>query len=128
MSVVGQTSAAAAAALKAQSFVPTRLSQHSTSVPKGKVIRQSPAPGTATLRGSAVSYWVSSGPPKVPVPYVVGVSEGNATNALKTAGFAVQVKNTFGLGAFPGNVTKQAPAAGVLLPRGAQVTIWVAVF
>jgi eukaryotic-like serine/threonine-protein kinase len=128
VSVVGQTSAAAAAALKAQSFVPTRLSQHSTSVPKGKVIRQSPAPGTATLRGSAVSYWVSSGPPKVPVPYVVGVSEGNATNALKTAGFAVQVKNTFGLGAFPGNVTKQAPAAGVLLPRGAQVTIWVAVF
>ena len=128
VSVVGETSAAAAAALSAQSFVPTQLSQHSTSVPKGKVIRQSPVAGTATLRGSAVSYWVSSGPPKVPVPYVVGVSEGNATDALKTAGFAVQVKNTFGLGAFPGNVTKQAPAAGVLLARGAKVTIWVAVF
>ena len=128
VSVVGETSAAAAAALSAQSFVPTRLSQHSTSVPKGKVIRQSPVAGTATLRGSAVSYWVSSGPPKVPVPYVVGVSEGNATDALKTAGFAVQVKNTFGLGAFPGNVTKQVPAAGVLLARGAKVTIWVAVF
>ena len=128
VSVVGETSAAAAAALSAQSFVPTQLSQHSTSVPKGKVIRQSPVAGTATLRGSAVSYWVSSGPPKVPVPYVVGVSEGNATDALKTAGFAVQVKNTFGLGAFPGNVTKQAPAAGALLARGAKVTIWVAVF
>jgi beta-lactam-binding protein with PASTA domain len=128
VSVVGQSSAAAAAALRAQSFVPTRLSQHSSSVPKGKVIRQSPAPGTATLRGSVVSYWVSSGPPKVPVPYVVGVSEGNATDALKTAGFAVQVKNTLGLGAFPGNVVKQAPAANALLPRGAQVTIWVAIF
>jgi serine/threonine-protein kinase len=128
VSVVGQSSAAAAAALRAQSFVPTRLSQHSSSVPKGKVIRQSPAPGTATLRGSVVSYWVSSGPPKVPVPYVVGVSEGNATDALKTAGFAVQVKNTLGLGAFPGNVVKQVPAANALLPRGAQVTIWVAIF
>ncbi len=128
VSVVGKTSAAAAAALSAQSFVPARLSQHSTSVPKGKVIRQSPVPGTATLRGSTVSYWVSSGPPKVPVPYVVGVSESNATDALKTAGFAVQVKNTLGLGVFPGNVVKQAPAANALLPRGAQVTIWVAIF
>jgi eukaryotic-like serine/threonine-protein kinase len=128
VSVVGKTSAAAAAALSAQSFVPARLSQHSTSVPRGKVIRQSPVPGTATLRGSTVSYWVSSGPPKVRVPYVVGVSEGNATDALKTAGFAVQVKNTLGLGAFPGNVVKQAPAANALLPRGAQVTIWVAIF
>ena len=128
VSVVGQTSATAAAALRAQSFVPKRLSQHSNAVPKGQVVRQSPAAGVATLRRGTVRYWVSSGPAKVPVPDVVGASEGSATDALKTAGFAVAVKSTLGLGTFPGNVVRQLPAANALVPRGARVTIWVAIF
>ena len=123
VSVVGQTSA-----LRAQSFVPKRLSQHSNTVPKGQVVRQSPAAGVATLRRGTVRYWVSSGPAKVPVPDVVGASEGSATDALKTAGFAVAVKSTLGLGTFPGNVVRQLPAANALVPRGARVTIWVAIF
>jgi eukaryotic-like serine/threonine-protein kinase len=64
VSVVGQTSAAAAAALRAQSFVPMTLSQDSSGVPSGQVVRQSPAAGTFLLRGETVSYWVSSAPPK----------------------------------------------------------------
>ena len=128
VSVAGATSGGAAAALRAQGFVPRMRLQHSGSVPLGRVIRQSPAAGTALLRGSKVSYWVSSGPPKVPVPDVVGASEGSATDTLKAAGFSVAVDTTLGLGTFPDNVVKQKPSAGSLVAKGAQVTIWVAIF
>jgi serine/threonine-protein kinase len=63
VSVVGQTSATAAAALRAQSFVPMTLSQDSSGVPPGQAVRQSPAAGTFLLRGATVRYWVSSAPP-----------------------------------------------------------------
>src|SRR5665648_966948 len=94
VSVVGGTSSGATAALRAQSFVPGRLSQHSSSVPPGQVIRQSPAAGTTLLRGGSVRYWVSSGPAMVPVPDVVGASEGSATDTLRAAGFSVAVSTT----------------------------------
>jgi beta-lactam-binding protein with PASTA domain len=64
VSVVGATSSGAATALRAQSFVPVALSQHSSGVPPGQVVRQSPAAGASLLRGGTVRYWVSSAPPK----------------------------------------------------------------
>jgi len=126
VSVLGETSSGAAAALRAQSFVPGRLSQHSTSVPPGQVVRQSPAAGTPLLRGGTVRFWVSSGPPMVPVPDVVGASERSATDTLRAAGFLVTVDSTDGRGNFPGTVVKQEPSAGSLALQGGQVTIWVA--
>ena len=127
VSVAGATPGAASAALQAQGFVAVRLAQHSSTVRRGLVIYQSPAAGTPLLRGSAVRYWVSKGPPKVQVPDVVGASEGSATDTLKSAGFSVAVDTTLGLGDFPGNVTQQKPSAGSLVPKGTRVTIWVAV-
>jgi len=127
-SVLGMTSDQAASALRGQGFVPHRLWRHSSSVPVGQVVHQSPAPATPLLRGSTVRYWISLGPLKVRVPNVVGASEGSATDTLHAAGFTVAVKDTLGLGTFPGDVVKQAPAAGARVARGGQVTIWVAVF
>ena len=127
VSVAGATPGAASAALQAQGFVAVRLAQHSSTVRRGLVIHQSPAAGTSLLRGSTVRYWVSKGPAKVQVPDVVGASEGSATNTLKAAGFSVAVDTTLGFGDFPGNVTKQKPAAGSLVAKGSRVTIWVAI-
>ena len=124
--VVGETSSEAAAALRAESFVPRALSQHSLAVAPGLVIRQRPAAGSSLLRGSRVRYWVSSGPRKVPVPDVVGAGEGDATDSLKAAGFSVAVDTTVGFGHYPGNVVRQDPAAGSRALQGSQVTIWVA--
>jgi serine/threonine-protein kinase len=73
-----------------------------------------------------VRYWVSSGPPKVSVPDVVGAGEGGATDSLKAAGFSVAVDTTVGFGHFPGDVVKQDPSAGSRALQGSQVTIWVA--
>ena len=126
LSVVGETSSGATAALRAQSFVPRGLSQHSSGVPPGQVIRQSPAAGTTLLRGGSVRYWVSSGPPMVPIPNVVGASEGSATDTLRAAGFSVAVATTGGGDGFPGNVVKQEPSAGSRALQGGQVTIWLA--
>ena len=67
-SVLGMTSGQAATALRGQGFVPHRLWRHSSSVPVGQVVHQSPAPATRQLRGGAVRYWVSLGPLKVRVP------------------------------------------------------------
>jgi beta-lactam-binding protein with PASTA domain len=125
-SVVGKTSSEAAAALRAEMFVPRALSQHSPAVAPGLVIRQRPAAGSPLLRGSRVRYWVSSGPPKVSVPDVVGAGEGGATDTLKAAGFSVVVDTTVGFGHFPGDVVKQDPSAGSRALQGSQVTIWVA--
>jgi len=126
VSVVGETSSDAAAALRAQSFVPGRLSQHSSGVPPGQVIRQSPAAGTTLLRGGSVRYWVSSGPAMVPVPDVVGASEGSATDTLRAAGFSVAASTTDGGDGFPGTVVGQEPSAGSSALQGSQVTIWLA--
>ena len=126
VSVVGTTSSEAAAALRAESFVPRARSQHSSAVAPGLVIRQRPAAGSSLLRGGRVQYWVSSGPPKVPVPDVVGAGEGGATDTLKAAGFSVTVNTTVGFGHFPGDVVKQDPAAGSRALEGSHVTIWVA--
>ncbi len=124
--VVDLSAGAAAAALRAAGFVPWRLSRHSTTVPSGRVVAQSPATATSLLRGSTVRYWVSSGPAKVVVPDVVGASGDSAAAALRHAGFSVQVHDTLGLGTFPGDVVRQRPSAGTLVARGAGVAIWVA--
>jgi serine/threonine-protein kinase len=125
--VAGSTASAAAAALRAAGFVPVAFHHHS-SAPVGQVDRQSPAAATSLLRGSTVRYWISVGPLGVVVPNVVGAAQGDAADTLHAAGFAVAVNDTLGLGSFPGDVARQSPAAGSRLARGAQVTIWVAIF
>jgi serine/threonine-protein kinase len=126
LSVVGETSSGATAALRAQSFVPKGLSEHSSGVPPGEVVRQSPAAGTTLLRGGSVRYWVSSGPPMVPVPDVVGASEGSATDTLRAAGFSVAVATSGHGDGFPGTAVGQEPSAGSSALQGSQVTIWLA--
>jgi eukaryotic-like serine/threonine-protein kinase len=75
-----------------------------------------------------VSYWVSSGPPKVDVPDVVGQSQGDAKAALEAEGFVVSVDYVAGWGEMPGDVVAQDPVAGTRGRAGDEVVIQVAVF
>ena len=79
-------------------------------------------------RGDTVTYWVSSGPPMVTVPDVVGLSSGDAKAALEGEGFVVSVDYVAGWGTYPGDVTEQDPVAGERLRKGDEVVIKVAVF
>lgn len=96
--------------------------ESSEDVPAGTVIRQSPEDGTL-FGGGAVTVVVSSGPPLVAVPDVVGQQVGPATRALEGAGFRVKVDRV--LGGFFGTVRQQDPAAGTQVRIGSTVTLTI---
>jgi beta-lactam-binding protein with PASTA domain len=61
-------------------------SAYSTSVPKGDVVSESPAPGTSAAYGSTVTVTVSLGPPDVAAPDLVGDTFAQAESALSDVG------------------------------------------
>ena len=100
----------------------------SETAPKGKIFKQKPAAGATVTRGDTVTFWVSSGPPQVFVPDVVGLSQGDATAMLEDAGFTVNTDLVIGFGEIPGDVVAQDPVAGTRGRVGDEVVIEVAVF
>lgn len=122
-SVTGQSAEAAVAAITEAGFEPARAEDaYSTSVPKGKVISQSPADGTLT-RGQTVTITVSKGPEMVTVPEVKGLTEAEATKKLQDAGFKVSVQSFFG--GVLDEVSASRPGGGASAPKGSTVTILV---
>ncbi len=77
------TFAQAQAALGAVGFTATQVTISSATVPAGQVISTSPASGTVAPYGSAVTVTVSSGPPTVAVPNVLGETVTQATAGSK---------------------------------------------
>ena len=89
---------------------------------KGTVISQSPEPGTDVARNSAIDLVVSSGPPRVQVPDVVGGSFGQARRELRDAGF--KVDSFYDESDAPANeVLGSDPDAGVRAIEGSTVTL-----
>jgi len=100
----------------------------SETAPKGQIFKQRPAAGATVARGDTVTFWVSSGPPQIFVPDVVGLSQGDATAMLEDAGFTVNTDLVIGFGEIPGDVVAQDPVAGTRGRPGDEVVIEVAVF
>jgi serine/threonine-protein kinase len=94
----------------------------SETVPAGRVIRQSPESGTQAHRLDTVTLTVSSGPPIVEVPGVVGMRTGAATDALTKAGFKVETVKY--LGGILDTVRFQEPEGTA--PKGStvRITVW----
>ncbi|MGI9120502.1 MAG: PASTA domain-containing protein, partial [Acidimicrobiales bacterium] len=90
--VVGLSEIDARGRLETASLVGDFRPQESSEVAKGKVISQDPAQGEMAAPKSTVVVLVSSGPPTVTVPSVVGQDQGSATNILSSAGFRPQVR------------------------------------
>jgi len=114
--------------LEAASLSGKRRRAASETAPKGQVFKQKPAAGTTVARGDTITFWVSSGPPQVFVPDVVGLSQGDAQATLEDAGFVVSVDYVAGWGVFPGDVVAQDPVAGTRGRAGDEVVIEVAIF
>jgi serine/threonine-protein kinase len=119
---------AAEARLVDADLVPSRRNARSESVALGLVFRQEPAAGERIARGATVTYWVSTGLPRVRVPDLVGLSSSEASRVLGDLGLSANIDLTFGWGEYPDTVVGQEPAAGAKLEQGAEVTISVAVF
>lgn len=100
--------------------------EYSETVPEGSVISQSPEPGGDPLyKGDSVTLVLSLGPPLVDVPYVIGLTQADATAKLEEAGFEVEVK--YLLGGFLGMVRYQDPGDvdKPQAPQGSTVTITI---
>src|SRR4029077_10938549 len=93
--VVGLTQAAATSAITSAGLTlgPVTTAS-STTVPSGAVISQNPVAGTSIVIGSAVALVVSSGPPQVATPNVVGLTPAAATSAITSAGLTVGAVTT----------------------------------
>jgi serine/threonine-protein kinase len=96
----------------------------STSVREGISVRTSPKEGTLVPKGTRVRLFISSGPPAVTVPSVVGQDKDDARETLEGAGFEVSAQNTDS-DAPEGEVVGQDPAGGTSADKGSRVTITV---
>ena len=97
-----------------------------SNVDAGLVVDQEPNPGVEAPEGATVVIEVSEGPPTASVPDVVGSDRNAARQALRSAGFEVQVEEQETLDpAQEGIVIAQRPEAGTEAEPGTTVTIVV---
>jgi beta-lactam-binding protein with PASTA domain/tRNA A-37 threonylcarbamoyl transferase component Bud32 len=106
-------------------LTPKEVDRPNATVQKGIVISTDPANGSLVARGTTVTLFVSSGPPKVEVPSVVHQSDTNARNTLVNAGFQVHEVTDQNSTAPANTVVRQSPQAGTLVNKGTTVTIFV---
>ena len=116
----GMAQAAAEAALAEVQLVATVNPQFNETVPAGRVVSVSSAPGAELPRGSAVTLEVSKGPAPIPVPDVRYITGSMAAQELESKGFVVA-----GIEGSPsGMVLATDPVAGELHARGTAVRIF----
>jgi serine/threonine-protein kinase len=110
--------------LKDNGLVGERKSGANQTVEKGLVYRQAPAAGEAVQRGGTVTYWVSSGPGKVEVPDLTGMSAADAAAALDRLGLEVGATTQDYSDTIPaGAVIGQDPPAGSEVAKGSAVDL-----
>jgi eukaryotic-like serine/threonine-protein kinase len=105
---------------------PAFSTRHSQAAPAGIAIAQDPSPGTRLGEGSTVNVVLSSGPPPVNVPGVVGRSSGSAESLIANAGLRYSVALVAAPGSSPGIVTNQSPGSSAMIPSGSTVALSVA--
>jgi eukaryotic-like serine/threonine-protein kinase len=97
----------------------------SATVAKNIVIKTDPPNGNTVPAGSQVQLFVSSGPKKIVVPDVKGMTAGAATSLLKSKGFQVSQQTDSASAKPAGTVVKQSPGPGKTETAGTLVTIYV---
>lgn len=123
----GQTQAAARIIIMNQGLViGTVTQQPSTTAPSGSVISESPVAGTSLNVGSAVNLVISTGPPTVAVPNIVGTTQAAASTAITGAGLVVgTVTQQASSTVTSGSVISQSPTPATQVNPGSAVNIVV---
>ncbi|MFL1378544.1 MULTISPECIES: Stk1 family PASTA domain-containing Ser/Thr kinase [unclassified Nocardiopsis] len=115
--VAGRTAEDARQALEALGLKVNIVEVESDSVDKGLVISQNPDTGATLSAGSVVELTVSTGPPGIEIPDVVGMRVREAREALEEAGFKVEVERVLG-----GRIVAEQSHTGKA-PEGTEITI-----
>ena len=90
---------------------------------EGEIIRQTPEAGDFVEPNTTIEVIVSSGPARINIPSVKGLTEKEAKDKLEDAGFEVTVKEDFSATVEKGKVISQSPGANSLGNEGDTVTI-----
>jgi beta-lactam-binding protein with PASTA domain len=92
----------------------------------GTVLSSTPPPGARVAKGSTVALSVSSGPKKVPVPSLIGLSQPQALSLLEGAGLNVgNISQGSSSNYGAGEVIASTPSSGQLVDPGSSVNIVV---
>jgi serine/threonine-protein kinase len=118
------TRQAATARVDAADLSATFRIEPNETVANGRVIRSDPASGDRVLRGRTITVVLSSGPPMVAVPSVVGRPQADAEAELTRAGLAAVVAEQPSDEVERGRVVSQQPDGGSLR-RGGTVRLVV---
>jgi eukaryotic-like serine/threonine-protein kinase len=122
--VTGSTETAAMEVLRAKGFDVATKAFPSDS-PKGLVIEQDPTAASTADEGSTVTLTVSSGPGRVKVPGVDGLSQKAATKKLKKIGLEVKIQQRFSTGVAKGDAIGTDPDTGETVSGGSTVTLFI---
>ncbi len=114
---------AAEQALEKRRFKVDTTEVNSDTVPKGRIISQSPDSGTGQ-RGDVISLVVSKGPVMVEVPEVVRMGVAEAQKRLEAAGFRVKIQEA-SLYIGVQFVVSTDPEGGSKAPKGSTVIVSV---
>ena len=104
----------------------TERQYYSATVAEGRVLSQTPEPGTVVRRGWELSLAVSLGPQRVKVPQVVGTSLRAASITLQQRGLDSSISEIALPGATAGQVLGQDPPADALDVATPKVNLLVA--
>ena len=119
----GKPAEPAEKALTKKGFEVDTTEVNDDTVPKGRVISQSPDSGNGQ-KGDTISLVVSKGPVMVEVPNVVGAGLDAATQRLEAAGFAVTVRHaSMYIGVK--YVVSTSPGRGSKAPKGSTVVVTI---
>lgn len=95
-------------------------------VERGRVVEVSPPPDSVVALPAEVTLVVSTGPPVVVMPFVLGLPEDEARMLLDSLGLPVTaVEEVFRFGRDQGIVVQQEPASDTELERGSGVRLQV---
>jgi serine/threonine-protein kinase len=98
--------------------------QTSSTVAKGLAIKTSPPANKLVQKGTEVRLFISSGPPQIQVPSVVGQDKAVATGTLQDKGFSVTAQPVTS-NQLKDRVISQNPTAGTTVDKGSRVTLLV---
>jgi serine/threonine-protein kinase len=98
--------------------------QPSAAVAKGSAIRTSPPANRVILKGTEVRLFVSSGPPQVQVPNVVGQDRALASAKIKDAGLNL-TQELVDAKSPKGRVVSQTPRGGTTVDKGTTVALQI---
>jgi len=94
--------------------------------PRGRVVEVTPPPDSVVPLPAQVRLLISTGPPLVPMPLVLGLEQAEAEALLDSLGLAIAgVEEVFRFGRDQGIVVEQEPAADTELRRGGSVRLKV---